>query len=66
MFGIYLVLNGIERFLIELIRVNTRYRCCRVSSFTQAEMISTFFGGVRDSIYNCIWIKPREGTNSIK
>jgi len=25
MFGIYLMLNGIERFLIELIRVNTKY-----------------------------------------
>ena len=39
MFGIYLILNGIERFLIELIRVNTRYHVGGVS-FTQAEMIS--------------------------
>jgi phosphatidylglycerol:prolipoprotein diacylglycerol transferase len=39
MFGIYLVLNGVERFLIELIRVNTRYHVAGIS-FTQAEMIS--------------------------
>ncbi len=39
MFGIYLVLNGIERFLIELIRVNTKYHVAGIS-FTQAEMIS--------------------------
>ncbi|MDB5158265.1 MAG: diacylglyceryl transferase [Mucilaginibacter sp.] len=39
MFGIYLVLNGVERFLIELIRVNTRYNVAGIS-FTQAEMIS--------------------------
>jgi phosphatidylglycerol:prolipoprotein diacylglycerol transferase len=39
MFGVYLILNGIERFLIELIRVNTRYHAFGIS-FTQAEMIS--------------------------
>jgi len=39
MFGIYLVMNGVERFLIELIRVNTRYHVAGIS-FTQAEMIS--------------------------
>ncbi|QQL51390.1 prolipoprotein diacylglyceryl transferase [Mucilaginibacter ginkgonis] len=38
-FGIYLILNGIERFFIELIRVNTRYHIGSLS-FTQAEMIS--------------------------
>jgi phosphatidylglycerol:prolipoprotein diacylglycerol transferase len=41
MFGIYLILNGVERFLIELIRVNTRYHVAGIS-FTQAEMISLF------------------------
>ena len=47
MFGIYLILNGIERFLIELIRVNTRYHVAGVS-FTQAEMISLLLviGGI--------------------
>ncbi|EHQ30225.1 prolipoprotein diacylglyceryl transferase [Mucilaginibacter paludis] len=39
MWGIYLVLNGIERFLIELIRVNTKYHVAGIS-FTQAELIS--------------------------
>ncbi|MEO8887601.1 MAG: prolipoprotein diacylglyceryl transferase family protein [Mucilaginibacter sp.] len=47
LFGIYLVLNGIERFLIELIRVNTRYNVAGIS-FTQAEMISLLLvvGGI--------------------
>jgi len=47
MFGIYLVLNGVERFLIELIRVNTRYQVAGLS-FTQAELISLclFLGGL--------------------
>jgi prolipoprotein diacylglyceryltransferase len=39
MFGIYMVLNGVERFLIELIRVNTKYHIAGIS-FTQAELIS--------------------------
>jgi phosphatidylglycerol:prolipoprotein diacylglycerol transferase len=40
MFGIYLMLNGIERFCIELIRVNTKYHVAGIP-FTQAELIST-------------------------
>jgi phosphatidylglycerol:prolipoprotein diacylglycerol transferase len=39
MFGIYLILNGAERFLIELIRVNTKYHVAGIA-FTQAEFIS--------------------------
>jgi len=39
MFGIYLILNGIERFFIERIRVNTKYHLFGIS-FTQAELIS--------------------------
>jgi phosphatidylglycerol:prolipoprotein diacylglycerol transferase len=39
MFGIYMILNGIERFFIELIRVNTKYHVAGIS-FTQAELIS--------------------------
>jgi len=39
MFGIYMILNGVERFFIELIRVNTKYHVAGIS-FTQAEMIS--------------------------
>ncbi len=47
MFGIYLILNGVERFLIELIRVNTKYHLFGIP-FTQAEMISLILvlGGV--------------------
>jgi phosphatidylglycerol:prolipoprotein diacylglycerol transferase len=47
MFGIYLVLNGVERFLIELIRVNTRYHVAGIN-FTQAELISVclVIGGI--------------------
>lgn len=39
LFGIYLILNGVERFLIELIRVNNRYHFFGISA-TQAEIIS--------------------------
>jgi len=41
LFGIYMILAGIERFFIELIRVNTKYRVAGIS-FTQAELISIF------------------------
>ena len=40
MFGIYLMLNGLERFFIELIRVNSKYTVAGIS-FTQAELISS-------------------------
>jgi phosphatidylglycerol:prolipoprotein diacylglycerol transferase len=39
MFSIYLIFNGIERFCVELIRVNSKYHVLGLS-FTQAEMIS--------------------------
>lgn len=39
LFGIYMILAGVERFFIELIRVNTKYHVAGIS-FTQAEMIS--------------------------
>jgi prolipoprotein diacylglyceryltransferase len=40
LFAIYLVLNGIERFLIEKIRVNTEYSIMGFHP-TQAELISS-------------------------
>ena len=40
MWSIYLIFNGIERFFIELIRVNSKYHALGLS-FTQAELIST-------------------------
>ncbi|GAB3929209.1 prolipoprotein diacylglyceryl transferase [Mucilaginibacter myungsuensis] len=47
LFGVYLILAGVERFVVELIRVNTKYHLFGIS-FTQAEMISTFMvlGGI--------------------
>ncbi len=39
LFGIYLIMNGAERFLIEQIRVNTRYHFMGISP-SQAEIIS--------------------------
>ncbi len=39
MFGIYLILNGIERFTVELIRVNNTYKIFGLRP-TQAELIS--------------------------
>jgi len=41
LFGIYMILAGVERFFIELIRVNTKYHVAGIS-FTQAELISIF------------------------
>lgn len=47
MFGLYLMMNGVERFLVEKIRVNTTYSIFGFHP-TQAEIISTciFFIGV--------------------
>ena len=47
LFSVYLIFNGIERFFIEKIRVNTLYYVGHFA-FTQAELISTllFFTGV--------------------
>lgn len=47
LFGVYLILCGIERFFIELIRVNTKYHVAGIP-FTQAEMISLILvlGGI--------------------
>jgi prolipoprotein diacylglyceryltransferase len=39
LFCVYLVLNGIERFLIELIRVNAKYHVLGIT-FSQAELIA--------------------------
>jgi prolipoprotein diacylglyceryltransferase len=39
MFSVYVLLNGIERFLVELIRVNTKYHV-NGFAFTQAQLIS--------------------------
>ncbi len=47
LFCIYLIVNGLERFFVELIRVNSKYHVGSFS-FTQAELISTLLvlGGI--------------------
>jgi phosphatidylglycerol---prolipoprotein diacylglyceryl transferase len=53
MFSIYLILNGLERFFIEKIRVNATYHAFGLT-FTQAEMISLFliFLGIGGAIWS--------------
>ena len=34
MFGIYMILAGVERFFIELIRVNTKYHVAGISIYS--------------------------------
>jgi len=52
LFCIYLILNGVERFFIELTRVNAKYHLGDLS-FTQAELISTIMvlSGIAGLIY---------------
>ncbi len=52
MFSIYLAMNGVERFLVELIRVNIRYHFFGISA-TQAQLISPLFflAGIIGIIY---------------
>jgi prolipoprotein diacylglyceryltransferase len=58
MFGIYLMVNGAERFLIEKIRVNTTYTIMGFHP-TQAELIATllFITGL---ILVLKWKSPRQ------
>jgi prolipoprotein diacylglyceryl transferase len=52
LFAIFLIMNGVERFFIEKIRVNVKYHIFG-HSITQAEIISTllFFAGILLLIY---------------
>lgn len=56
MFSIYLVMNGVERFLIEKIRVNTKYH---FGSFdiTQAEIISSILFAL--GLFGIWWVRKR-------
>ena len=54
LFGLYLVLNGVERFLIEKIRVNSTYSIFGIHP-TQAELISSFL--IILGIF--IWVKSK-------
>lgn len=50
LFSIYLVVNGVERFFIELIRVNTKYSIFGIHP-TQAELISASLVIVGTALY---------------
>lgn len=56
LFGIYLIFNGIERFAIESIRVNTRYESLPLKP-TQAQIISVilFIAGIALVILSKKW-----------
>ncbi len=58
MFGIYLILNGFERFVIELVRVNKTYVVFGMNS-TQAEIIAAglMLAGVATIIYAKLFTK---------
>lgn len=58
MFGLYLILNGTERFFIELIRVNKTYNFLGFQS-TQAELIA--LGLILIGICFIIYAKTRKG-----
>ncbi|MFY0645163.1 MAG: prolipoprotein diacylglyceryl transferase [Bacteroidia bacterium] len=57
LFSIYLIFSGIERYIIEKIRVNPDYHFAGLN-FTQAEMISVFF--VLLGTAGIIWFKKLE------
>ena len=63
LFSIYLILNGLERFFIEMIRVNSKYHI-GTFSFTQAELISTFLvlGGIVGIFWSLNAAKSRKET----
>ncbi len=65
LFSLYLIFNGIERFFIEKIRVNTLYHI-NGFGFTQAELISTilFILGVIGIFYFRNLEKKKLGVNS--
>jgi phosphatidylglycerol---prolipoprotein diacylglyceryl transferase len=61
LFSIYLILNGLERFFVEMIRVNSKYHVGNFS-FTQAELIATclVLGGVLGIIWSLNAVKSRK------
>lgn len=58
MFAIYLILNGLERFFIEKIRVNTKYDLFGFHP-TQAEIISSAL--IITGVVLFFWLKKRAG-----
>ena len=62
LFAFYLILNGIERFFIEKIRVNTRYSIFGFHP-TQAEIISTLL--IFTGIFLYFFLKKRSTTPAV-
>jgi len=56
-FSLYLLLNGIERFLIEAIRVNAKYHVAGIS-FTQAQLISLLL--IVTGVFGLIYLKRKK------
>ncbi|MGY4536413.1 phosphatidylglycerol:prolipoprotein diacylglycerol transferase [Mucilaginibacter sp. UYNi724] len=65
LFGVYMIMAGVERFCIELIRVNTKYVVAGIS-FTQAEMISVVMvlGGAALVYFGTSRFKKTGATNA--
>lgn len=63
LFSIYLIASGVERFLIELIRVNAQYHAFGIS-FTQAELISSLMivFGIAGIFFTKAYAKKRPQT----
>jgi phosphatidylglycerol:prolipoprotein diacylglycerol transferase len=63
MFGFYLVLNGIERFLVEKIRVNEHYGIEKIS-LSQAQIIA--IGLIIVGLFTCFWaFKTQRNINKV-
>lgn len=62
LFSIYLIMNGVERFFIEKIRVNTTYNIFG-NEITQAEIISTLL--VILGIFGLYWFKKQYKTDAV-
>jgi phosphatidylglycerol---prolipoprotein diacylglyceryl transferase len=63
MFFTFLIMTGVERFLVELIRVNTKYHIFGYA-ITQAELIAVAL--VITGIAGIIWIKRKQTIQEIK
>ncbi len=66
MFSIYMVLNGVERFFIEKIRINTLYHT-GTFAFTQAELISSLLiiGGLVGIFLSMKWAKENKSSTMV-
>ncbi len=61
-FSLYLLLNGVERFFIESIRVNSKYHLAGIA-FTQAQLISLLLIGT--GVAGLILLKDKSGKATV-